>query len=304
MVPRATARSPRRVAVVVPLLLIGLLLGASPAAARTPVGPQLDKTAPVTSPPATPAPPQRQLPAPSTPPAPAPSYDVSYPQCDDALPDAFELAIVGVNGGRVYSPNPCLGDGERPSQLAWAGKRLELYANTANPGPRLSDYWPSGQEEPRPCDTEEVPGADTPDCAYDYGWHAAADSYRTAIDAFISLGLAEAGADRTPEPIVWWLDVETANTWRDDPALNVAALEGARDYLESVDVAGVGFYSTDRMWDSITGGTERFAEHPSWVAGASTLKGATRYCDETGFTGGPVRYSQYFLDGLDANHHC
>ena len=114
MVPRATARSPRRVAVVVPLLLIGLLLGASPAAARTPVGPQLDKTAPVTSPPATPAPPQRQLPAPSTPPAPAPSYDVSYPQCDDALPDAFPKPrallqmILGGGGERVGAEHALL----------------------------------------------------------------------------------------------------------------------------------------------------------------------------------------------------
>lgn len=303
MLPRAPARFSARFAIILPLLVIGLLLGASPAAARTPVGPQLEKggTQPATPRPSSPEP----RPEPSQPVAsPPPSYDVSYPQCDDELPDAFDVAIVGVNGGRVYSPNPCLGDGERRSQLDWGGEGVELYANTANPGPNASSYWPHGQVEPRPCDTKDAPGADTVDCAYDYGWHAAADSYRTAVAAYISLGLAEEDATRTPEPVFWWLDVETANTWRGDTSLNVAALEGARDYLESVDVAGVGFYSTNRMWARITGGTDAFADHPTWVAGASTLAEAVEYCDEPGFTGGPVQYAQYFLEGFDANHRC
>ena len=232
-------------------------------------------------------------------------YDVSYPQCGRALPDAFTYAIVGVNGGRVFSANPCLAenqDGEADaSQLAWAGPGVQFYANTGNPGPRLSDYWPIGQGSPRVCSPNDP---DTASCAYNYGWNAAADSYATAVAAYVSLGLAEADATRTSAATTWWLDVELANSWREDTRLNVAALRGAVDYLESMEVAGVGFYSAPRMWARITGGTDAFAAYPSWVAGASTLGGALSVCRGTGFTGGPVFMAQYLSRGLDANVVC
>lgn len=229
------------------------------------------------------------------------AYDVSYPQCGKELPEAFSLAIVGVNGGRVYAANPCLGAGDHPSLLAWAGPGAQLYANTGNPGPRLSRYWPTGQSSPRVCSEDD---RDSRSCAYVYGWNAAADSYATAVAAYVSLGWAEPLATRTPIANTWWLDVETANSWRDDPALNVAALRGAVDFLESMDVAGVGFYSAPRMWQRITGGTDAFADYPSWVAGASTLREARRVCRGEGFTGGDVAMAQYLLDGLDANVIC
>jgi hypothetical protein len=235
-------------------------------------------------------------------------YDVSYPQCGRQLPEAFAFAIVGVNGGRVYAPNPCLGaDGSAPveeadaSQLAWAGETVQFYANTGNPGPRLSRYWPVGQGSPRVCSARDP---DTASCAYNYGWNAAADSYANAVAAYISLGLVEADATRTPTDAAWWLDVEVANSWRADASLNVAALQGAVDYLESMDVAGVGFYSAPRMWERITGGTDAFAEYPSWVAGASTVEGALAVCRGEGFTGGPVAMAQYLEDNLDANVVC
>ena len=43
---------------------------------------------------------------------------------------------------------------------------------------------------------------------------------------------------------------------------NVAVLQGAVAYLESVDVAGVGFYSTGYQWGQITGGSQAFARYP------------------------------------------
>jgi hypothetical protein len=124
------------------------------------------------------------------------------------------------------------------------------------------------------------------------------------VAANISLGLVEADATRTPTDAAWWLDVELANSWRADASLNVAALQGAVDYLESMDVAGVGFYSAPRMWERITGGTDAFAEYPSWVAGASTVEGALAVCRGEGFTGGPVAMAQYLEDNLDANVVC
>ena len=232
-------------------------------------------------------------------------YDVSYPQCGRELPDAFAFAIVGVNGGLVHSPNPCLGapsdeDGDA-SQLAWAGATVQFYANTGNPGPRLSRYWPLGQRSPRVC-SEDDP--DSASCAYNYGWNAAADSYANAVAAYVSLGLAEADDTRTPTATTWWLDVETANSWRADARLNVAALQGAVDYLQSVHVVGIGFYSAPRMWQRITGGTDAFADYPSWVAGASSLDGAWAVCRGEGFTGGSVTMAQYVAGGLDTNVLC
>ena len=76
-------------------------------------------------------------PRPST----ATGYDVSYPQCNKALPSAT-FGIVGVNGGIVFSANPCLGTGDGPSELAWAQRAdnhaPSFYANTADPGPAYS----------------------------------------------------------------------------------------------------------------------------------------------------------------------
>src|SRR2546429_640793 len=135
-----------------------------------------------------------------------------------------------------------------------------------------------GQDQRSKTPTPAKPDPDSADCAYDYGWNAAADSYATAVVAYVSLGWAPQGATRTPIDNHWWLDVETANSWRDDTSLNVAALQGAVDYLTSVDVASVGIYSSPRMWSQVAGGALDFADLSSWVAGASTLKGARNAC--------------------------
>jgi hypothetical protein len=232
-------------------------------------------------------------------------FDISYPQCGSQFPADAKFGIVGVNKGLVFSANPCLGAGSGPDELTWAGGvTAQLYANTGNPGPTLSTKWPGNQSSPRQCDTPAAPGSDTADCAYDYGWNAAADSYRTAVAAYVSLGLAPAGATSTPSPNKWWLDVETENSWRSDPTLNVAALAGAVAYLESAGVAGIGFYSTAYQWGQITGGTSTFAAHPSWLAGAESAADAVSMCGATGFTGGRVEMVQYHSDGFDADFLC
>jgi hypothetical protein len=232
-------------------------------------------------------------------------FDISYPQCGSPFPADAEYGIVGVNKGKVFTANPCLGTGDGPPELAWAGGvRAQFYANTGNPGPDLSTRWPSNQTSPRQCNTSAVPGSDTADCAYDYGWNAAADSYGNAVGAYVSLGLTPAGATTTPSPNVWWLDVETMNSWRDDPALNVAALSGAVGYLQSVSTAGIGFYSTQYQWNQITGGTSDFSAYPSWVAGADSAEQAVGICGTKGFTGGRVALVQYLAGGFDADFLC
>lgn len=229
-------------------------------------------------------------------------YDISFPQCGGRFPSGAAFAIVGVNGGRAFTVSPCLGAGAGPSQLEWAGIDAQLYLNTGNPGHELSKApWPTGQMVPRFCDPDDP---DSADCAYDYGWNAAAHAYETAVDAYVSVGWAEPGSEWTPVANWWWLDVETGNSWSDEADLNVASIQGTIDYLETREVAGIGIYSVGPMWEEITGGTDAFASYANWVAGATTINGARRTCIGAGFSGGPVLLTQYTHDGFDANHRC
>ena len=222
-------------------------------------------------------------------------FDISYPQCGGAYPSNAAFGIVGVNGGRVFSANPCLA-----SQIAWGGGAASgLYANTGNPGPALSSFWPAGQTAPRFCDPNNT---DTADCAFDYGWNAARHSFETAEAAYLQLGITA-----SPSATDWWLDVETSNSWREDNlALNVAALEGEVAYLLERGVTRLGFYSTTHQWGLITGGTKVFAAYPSWGAGARNERIARNLCESTttSFTGARLVLVQYPYQGFDANVRC
>jgi hypothetical protein len=275
----------------------GPLLGAEPIDARDP-GPMPHRRF-VSNRPPTPSPTAAPTPAPDPSGGATLGYDVSWPQCDDEHPEPIGFAIVGVNGGRVYKPNPCLA-----AQLAWAGPGSDLYMNTANPGPGNSEFWPSGQERPRECDTDATPGPGTPDCAYLYGWNAAADSYRLALAAYVELGWTDAAEERLPGDITWWLDVETANSWQHDRSLNVAALRGVVDFLESMKVEEVGFYSTPLLWLRVTGSTDAFAAYPAWHAGAHSREEAEERCAHDAFTGGELRFVQWIENGIDTNLRC
>ncbi len=228
-------------------------------------------------------------------------YDIGWPQCGVAYPVHPAFGIVGVNGGIVFSANPCLS-----SEIAWAGGvTAQLYANTGNPGPGLSTHWPDGQLSPAACNplrTTALADRDTFACAYDYGYNAAADSYNDAVQAFTALGLAAA----TPATSAWWFDVEISNSWRSAVDLNVATLQGAAYYLSSVGVpnSNIGFYSTQYQWNVITGGNTSFAAFKSWVAGASSARDAGGRCVGTGFTGGGVALAQYPQNGFDADLRC
>jgi hypothetical protein len=221
-------------------------------------------------------------------------YDISYPQCGGAYPTHPAFAIVGVNAGKVFSVNACLA-----SQITWGGgAAAELYANTGNPGPALSSFWPKGQTTPRFCDANNP---DTADCAYDYGWNAAEQSVDTAQAAYSQLGL-------TANPVAtrWWLDVETMNSWRSNTAFNVAALQGEVDSLHSAGVTKLGFYSTTVQWGTITGSSKVFSPTPVWGAGSSSEKAALSLCGSTttSFTGGPLAMVQYVASGFDVDIRC
>jgi hypothetical protein len=221
-----------------------------------------------------------------------------------AFPSGGAFGIVGVNGGLPYSANACLGSGDGPSELAWAGLDAQLYANTADPGPALSSHWPNGETSPKQCNTATNPGSGTPECHYDYGWNAAADSYENAVKAYVALGWAASGATRTPVANQWWLDVETANSWTSTPSVNMQELQGEADFFASVGAAGVGFYSSSSAWQTITGGTTAFADHPTWFVGASSLTDAQAQCGGSGFTGGGVALVQFRFGSFDGDYRC
>jgi GH25 family lysozyme M1 (1,4-beta-N-acetylmuramidase) len=143
--------------------------------------------------------------------------------------------------------------------------------------------------------------SDTADCAYDYGWNAAAASYPTVEQAYAALAIAA-----NPNATAWWLDVETTNSWRTDTALNVAALQGQADYLTSRGVTRLGFYSTTVQWGTITGGSKVFAPLPSWGAGSPSEKAAKQLCatTATSFTGGRLAMVQYIANGFDVDVRC
>jgi hypothetical protein len=243
-------------------------------------------------------------PGPGTSPA---GYDISYPQCGGTYPSSVTFGIVGVNGGIVYSANPCLA-GELNWAKAAANHAPSFYANTANPGPAYSSHWPTGQQAPQVCD-----GSNSPACSYDYGWNAAHDSFTDAVSAEAADGSLSPTAAAAAS--AWWLDVETGNSWEtlesaygatvSSATNDRAALQGETAFLSGQGVASVGVYSTAGQWSSITGGTgSMFSTSPVWIAGYKRLSFAQAGCNSTSFTGGRVTVTQYPSAGFDADYRC
>jgi hypothetical protein len=236
-------------------------------------------------------------------------YDVSHPQCGKPLPRDRAFAVVGVNGGLSTRANPCLA-----AQLTWAWgssgadstpPHPQVYLNTANPGELRDDVttWPtSGQTPYGSCD-----GTNSLACSWQYGNERAQNS----VVAIFAPAARSARVDGRPSRYMWWLDVETMNTWQsgstDALARNRATLEGMTAYLLAAG-GQVGVYSTGQQWAQIVGvvpSGSNLAGQDSWLAGARSLSDAQAACDKPGLVpGGRVALSQYVRDGLDRNHPC
>jgi hypothetical protein len=209
--------------------------------------------------------------------------DISWPQCGGAFPAKAGFGIVGVTGGVPFSTNSCLGP-----EWAWAASAKgapAYYMNLSNPGTASSHWTQSG---PRPCSGSATDAG----CAYNFGSNAAAFAFAYAS--------AQTGATSAASH-VWWVDVETANTWSSNQGLNVAVIQGALDYLRRHTSKAVGVYSTSYQWGVITGGVHTNA--PVWAAGASSAASAPASCG-TGFTGKPVKVVQYPAGAYDGDYRC
>ncbi len=267
--------------------------------------------------------------------------DISYPQCGTSFPQGQAFGIVGVNGGLANDANACLGPdpGYAQSELYWASAQsiggvsgqpdASLYINTADPGNVYDNApiadWPSSGEDATygSCSTEDVRlrgrtytvGQNSDACAWQYGYE------RARYDVSLLTAAADAVNAQSPPTIVgssaqgypWWLDVETANTWRsgaEGEAMNLADLQGVVAGLKEAGASALGVYSTESQWDQITGG----ASSPSagslyqlavWIPGASSLQAAIANCALRSFTGGSaVSLTQWATSTYDADHYC
>ena len=214
-------------------------------------------------------------------------HDISWPQCDRPVPAPAVFGIVGVTGGRSYTYNPCLS-----SQFAWAEASpggSAFYMNTSNPGPagEAVDWY--AQHTPDPACRPQNDGA----CAYNFGFNAAAHAF---AHAQASTGGRAVGR-------VWWLDVETDNSWSDsDVVANRASLQGSIDFLQRQPGVVVGVYSTPKMWGLIVGDLR--LPLPNWTAGSTTVAEAAAHCGPAfSATGGPVVLSQW-VEEFDNDYVC
>jgi hypothetical protein len=229
-----------------------------------------------------------------------PGNDVSWPQCGKALPKGQTFGVVGVNNGLANNTNPCL-----KTQLTWAGTStggtgqplVALYVNTGNPG-KAGSWWPTsntygGTAVANPYGQCSA-GAYDEACSYMYGYAKAYD------DANIR-GITG------PAAYMWWLDVETGNSWSTNTGANRADLEGMADYFASIG-AKTGIYSTRTQLRQITGtvpSSSNLYRLPSWLAGAQTLAAAKRSCSDAPLTGGgKVTLVQYVSGSFDYDHSC
>lgn len=211
-----------------------------------------------------------------------PGYDISWPQCEGHLPGGLvAFTIVGLNGGRPFTDNPCFLE-----QYRWA-QHMEvhpaIYVNT--------DYPKAGRDEPaKDGPYGRCTEGDEWCRAYNYGHNLAKDV------------IARAAAHRVT-PSFWWLDVETGNYWSDDPTYNAQALRGVIEYFK-VQRLPFGVYSTPRQWRIIAG---TYAPGvPVWTAGAQGVEQASSRCRDSAyaFAGGTVKMVQYYDFGFDTNYVC
>lgn len=229
--------------------------------------------------------------------------DISFPQCAATshvdLPAGIPFAIVGINGGSANNDNPCL-QSEYNSALLLAGTtgqpHASVYVNTGNPA-LAGAWWPTGDTAQdgapvaNPDGTCEHRAGSA--CAYVYGYSMARADYQRAVDRL------------TRVPNLWWLDVETTNTWQADLPANSASLSGMVDYFQSKGLT-VGIYSTSLQWKKIAGvtpSTSHLAGLLSWLAGG-TYVGAPKDCQKPPLTpGGRVAMIQ-FVTHLDNDYSC
>jgi hypothetical protein len=204
-------------------------------------------------------------------------YDVSYPQCGSVTPTG-SFGIVGVNGGRPFSYNPCLA---AEYSSAPTSPAPSLYINTGFSGAYRRHITAN-------CSNLSVSVAGTK--AQRQAW---------AIGCTEAEGsLAYAGQQGATTVSMWWIDVEAANSWSSsDLSLNQFTIQGAASRLAQTG-SPVGVYSNAAMWQTITGGNFT----PTGIDADWVTSGGT--CSTMGFTASPVWLVQSTAGSIDHDLAC
>ncbi len=223
---------------------------------------------------------QPDLTLPQTDPYPqgAAGYDLSYPNCINPPPPADSFAVVGVNGGRPFTSNPCFNS---EYAVARASPLLpSVYLNAAY-SPTLARHL-------------------TPDCRL----LGASQQLGPAEQNAYAIGCSEAEASdpllsAVPTAAIW-IDIEPANTWSKRQSLNRAAIEGFLGHLLTrTPRPVVGIYSAASYWQGITGAWNTPAI-PEWIATGPVPDPPG--CPQP-FAAGPVWLSQHTTE-LDHDIAC
>ncbi len=202
--------------------------------------------------------------------------DVSSPNCGAQIPANATFGIVGVTNGTDYSTNPCLA-----AQATHFPKALSLYANSG---------WNDHSAHLNPSSPKACPAADADCLAYNYGYNAGL----FADDAATAAGVSSD---------VWWLDVESDNSWNGDVIQNRNSLQGEHDAFIARGATVVGVYSTTSEWQTITGGWHN--GWPNWIGAAEGVSGQDRQgCSGNQFTGGSTLVVQSGRRGIDRDVAC
>jgi hypothetical protein len=203
-------------------------------------------------------------------------YDVSYPQCRGTTATG-SFAIVGVNGGRPFTNNSCLG-----AEYAAAPKSTapSLYINTGYAGAYRNNITAG---------CSALSGSVSGTSRQVQAWAIGCSEADTSM--------SYAAAQGATSPAAWWLDVETANSWSSSNlSLNRYAIQGAVTRMAQPGLP-VGIYSTGSMWSAITGGNFT----PTSVAADWEAAGGS--CSAP-FTSSPVWLVQSTASGVDSDFAC
>lgn len=211
----------------------------------------------------------------------ATGIDISYPQCQNGLPPSPQaFGLIGVTGGRALYQNPCL-----ITEYAWAltaSAPPSFFVNLNAPGGSTAFKANAGPKGfCRPDDTFCL--------SYNYGYNS------------VRLAYADAESQETTSSM-WWLDIETENSWSDNTAANDQVIQGAVDYLRGQGRT-VGVYSTSKQWNQIAGNFNLGV--PVWVAGAPDAASAPDFCAPShAFAGGTIWLVQYVAGDFDNDYAC
>lgn len=221
----------------------------------------------------------------------AQGYDISYPQCGGSYPGGG-FGIVGIDHGRPfdpdnqYGPNPCLASEYAAAQ---GTGHASLYMNTGY----AKTYYQNHPVASCVSQSKTVSPKTSLQQAWEIGcaqaWFNEQYALGTGQNAY---GYTQQGL---AAPSMWWLDVETANSWSSaNLQLNAETLTGAAQELAQLTPSiPVGAYSTSYQWGKIAGRNSVAGLAADWVASGQTSgSNLSSYCG-TGFSGAPVWLVQW-----------